>query len=77
MKVEEAIHSLFNYCCCFVVIHFGVVSPLNGWAVRWLAPVTNTVRIGCHGFKSRLARAVFSLRVASIYGAGCLAVMFP
>lgn len=43
-----------------------------------LLPVTNTARTGCSGFKSRHGHAgfFFPLHVASIYWAGCFAVIY-
>lgn len=40
-----------------------------------LAPVSNTVRIGCPWFESRLGHAVLSLQMAFVYRAGFFSVI--
>lgn len=42
--------------CSFVYLYYGHYQPRVGPIAQRIAPVTSTVRIGCHGLRSRLER---------------------
>lgn len=62
----------FVYCFCFVFLLYFF---MGGLAQR-LVQVANTVKIGCHGFRSRVGHTVLSLQVAFVFRADYFAVIY-